>query len=171
MSEFKTESERQSAIAVAEQLSRREESRMIILRSKLTQNPNDAGAKEAFDVAEKDSIEANRRLDELNGITEVKDLSGAVRGLSDSAGNFAPNIAVAQAGGTGVAASNSVAGSEQQASDPGQVQTPAAATAEQAKLAAEEAVKAAEQAKQTEADAAKQTAPAAAPATPVAAKK
>lgn len=100
--EFLKSEDRTQAIFDAEAASRRAESEASVLRA-LHRGESKS---DALIAAEKSEADARTRLDELHSSGRPADLSGISRGLSDSAGNFAPNVEVMTAGGIGVEASN-----------------------------------------------------------------
>lgn len=109
----------------AEAVARADESRVAILRSRAQE---DSAYQGELDKAIAASKESTTHVDKLNAEPgEPEDLSGVPRGLSDSQGNFAPNIEVLQAGGIGVEASNtnpSTGEPAQTADEAGTVQIP-----------------------------------------------
>lgn len=107
---------------LAEAIARRDESRAQILRAKAHRTGGDSMDRLATafsklaDQAEKD---ARKSADAVENIDPPKpDLSGTAPTLSDSAGNYAPNPEVANVGGIGVEASNTKAGTDEQAQRP-----------------------------------------------------
>ncbi|WP_416355550.1 hypothetical protein ACLNGM_15030 [Aureimonas phyllosphaerae] len=92
-------------ILEAEGIARADESKVEILRGMAGQNN---AYQDDLDTAVANAKESNDHVDKLRGDLDDRpaDLSGVTRLLSDSAGNFAPNIEVATAGGIGVEASN-----------------------------------------------------------------
>jgi hypothetical protein len=101
----KTKRDLPTDLVEAEALQRADESRASVMRRKA--GKGDAYASAADDAA-KDAKESSDHYEKLRGEREglPRDLSGVSRGLSDSVGNFAPNVDVLTAGGTGVEASN-----------------------------------------------------------------
>lgn len=99
--EYQTAQDKAQALYNAEAASRKAESEASVLRSH-------HGGEERGDLkaAEKAEMDARKKLDDAAALGVPADRSGITRGLSDSAGNFATNIEVLQAGGIGVEASN-----------------------------------------------------------------
>jgi hypothetical protein len=104
--EYLTADEKAQALHNAEAASRRAESEANIFRSRASRSRDP----EAMQSSLQEKIEAGQKaqeeLDRINATASQTDLSGMSRGLSDSAGNFAPNVEVLKAGGIGVEASN-----------------------------------------------------------------
>ncbi|MBB4000957.1 hypothetical protein [Aurantimonas endophytica] len=111
--------EHQNDPLLAEAIARRDESRAHILRSRA--NRAGGGAVErlasAFDKMAQQAEKASRQsADAIDDIEPPQlDKAGTAPTLSDSAGNFAPNPDVANVGGIGVEASNTKAGTDEQA--------------------------------------------------------
>lgn len=107
---------------LAEAIARRDESRSQILRARAVRTGETAADRmaAAFETMAKQAAkDASKSSAAFAGIEPPKpDLSGTAPTLSDSAGNFAPNPEVANVGGIGAEASNTKAGSTDQAKRP-----------------------------------------------------
>ena len=99
--EYLTAEEKNQALHNAEAASRKAESEAAVLRSH-----HGGEARTDLKAAEKAELDARAKLDSAAAAGVPTDLSGMSRGLSDSAGNFAPNVEVMTSGGIGVEASN-----------------------------------------------------------------
>ncbi|GGD43459.1 hypothetical protein [Aureimonas glaciei] len=115
-------SELQNDPLLAEAIARRDESRAQILRARANRTGGNSVERlaAAFDKMAAQAEKASRQsTDALGDIDQPQpDKAGTAPTLSDSAGNFAPNPAVANVGGIGVEASNTKAGTGQQAEKP-----------------------------------------------------
>jgi hypothetical protein len=100
--EYQTADEKMQALHDAEAASRKAESEAAVFRSRV----KSGAGKADLTAREKAYTEADAALKKATETAVVQDLSGMSRGLSDSAGNFAPNVEVLNAGGIGVEASN-----------------------------------------------------------------
>ena len=103
---FTSSDEKRIALLDAEAKSTHAESMVNIALSRHSRVNTEASGK-LLDEARDAAKEASEFLKQMQDARINPDLSGVVRGLSDSLGNFAPNVEVAKAGGVGVEASNS----------------------------------------------------------------
>jgi hypothetical protein len=94
-------------IASAEAITRRDESRLQLLRGRAARSEDAAKAfGPRIKQVEEEFKKSSEALAALTGEEAPIDRAGTSAGLSDEAGNFAKNADVAAAGGIGVAASN-----------------------------------------------------------------
>lgn len=107
---------------LAEAIARRDESRSQVLRARAVRTGDTAADRmaAAFEkMAKQAEKDASASSAAFAGIEPPKpDLSGTAPTLSDSAGNFAPDPEVANVGGIGAKASNTEAGTTDQAKRP-----------------------------------------------------
>jgi hypothetical protein len=131
MTETNTTRELPADIVEAEAIARSDESRASILRQKALVSGGDYVA--LADAAAADAQESASHVAKLDEdrANLPRDLSGVSRGLSDSFGNFAPNVEVMTTGGIGVDASNTnvetgePAQNAEEAGTPSEAQIPA----------------------------------------------
>jgi phage gp36-like protein len=110
---FENPAARDAALVTANARTRTAEAYLRVHTSRVQRGLENAKA--GYDAAMDELNAAQAAEAEVVEAGNLRDLSGVRLGLSDSMGNFAPNVAVATSGGIGVEASNTIQNGTEQA--------------------------------------------------------